>query len=62
MAQDIQLNAAWARAPLPAGTPQVAYLLIEAKPETMIATIRTAVNFCMVLDRSGSMDGPKIES
>src|SRR4051794_37975854 len=62
MAQDIQLNAAWARAPLPAGTPQVAYLLIEAKPEAIVTTTRTAVNFCMVLDRSGSMDGPKIES
>lgn len=62
MADDIQLNATWARTPLPAGAAQVAYLHIEAKPQAVIATKQAAINFGMVLDRSGSMDGNKIES
>ncbi|CAA9285541.1 MAG: FIG00502351: hypothetical protein [uncultured Chloroflexia bacterium] len=62
MADDIQLTAIWARTPLPAGTAQVAYLHIEAKPRVVTTTQQTAINFGMVLDRSGSMDGNKIES
>ncbi len=62
MADDIQLTATWARTPLPAGTAQVAYLHIEAKPQAVVTTAPAAINFGMVLDRSGSMDGNKIES
>jgi Ca-activated chloride channel homolog len=62
MPDDIQLNATWARTPLPAGTAQVAYLHIEAKPQAVVTTKQVAINFGMVLDRSGSMDGTKIES
>ncbi len=62
MAEDIQLTTTWARTPLPAGTAQVAYLHIEAKPQTVVTTHKAAINFGMVLDRSGSMDGNKIES
>jgi len=60
MPDDIQLNATWGRAPLPAGTAQVAYLLIEAQPQQASVSAGAPVNFCMVLDRSGSMDGPNI--
>lgn len=62
MANDVQLTTKWARAPLPAGTPQVAYLLIDAQPQAQAAAAVAPVNFCMVLDRSGSMDGPKMAS
>jgi len=62
MPEDIQLTTTWARTPLPAGTSQVGYLLLEAKPRARSVASPATVNFAMVLDRSGSMDGPKIES
>ncbi len=62
MPNDIQLTTTWARQPVPSGAPQVGYLLVEAKPQATVATQRAAVNFCMVLDRSGSMEGAKIDS
>lgn len=62
MANDIQLTTSWARQPLAAGAAQLGYLLIEAQPLAVATAQRAAVNFCMVLDRSGSMDGPKIDN
>lgn len=62
MANDIQLTTKWARTPLPAGTQQISYLLIEAQAQAQVATVAAPINFCMVLDRSGSMDGPKMEN
>jgi Ca-activated chloride channel family protein len=59
MAEPITLTCSWGRSPLPtAQTPQVAYLYVEAAA----AAAREAVplNFCMVLDRSGSMQGAKL--
>ena len=59
MADIVSLSCTWGRAPLPAGTsPQAAYLLIEAQPNT--ASERVPLNFCLVLDRSGSMQGAKL--
>lgn len=59
MTDTIALRCTWGRAPLPAGaTPQAAYLLIEATPEA--ASVAVPLNFCLVLDRSGSMQGPKL--
>ncbi len=62
MPDEIQLTTTWARTPLPPGTAQVGYLMVEARPQAVVATTNTVVNFGMVLDRSGSMEGPKIES
>ncbi len=59
MTDTVSLRCTWGRAPLPAGaTPQAAYLLIEATPEA--ASVAVPLNFCLVLDRSGSMQGPKL--
>lgn len=59
MADSVSLTCTWGRAPLPAGaSPQAAYLLIEAKPDA--ATEHVPLNFCLVLDRSGSMQGAKL--
>lgn len=60
MPDRVQLTATWARAPLPANTQQVGYVLIEAQPNAQTAS-RGSITFCMVLDRSGSMDGAKME-
>src|SRR5579859_4825252 len=62
MAGEVNLRASLARPQLPAaGTPQVAYLLLEVVPGQMLAQVRMPVNVCFVLDRSGSMKGEKID-
>lgn len=62
MPNDVTINTRWARTPLPAGTQQVAYLLIDMMPQVQAAAAVSPINFCMVLDRSGSMDGPKMDN
>lgn len=44
------------------GGSQVAYVLVEAKPTEMVAQVRMPLNFAIVLDRSGSMKGAKLNS
>lgn len=59
MSDSITLTCTWGRAPLPASaTPQVAYLLVEATAPEKKETV--PLNFSLVLDRSGSMQGPKL--
>nr|WP_238530527.1 VWA domain-containing protein [Oscillochloris trichoides] len=43
------------------GSPQVAYLLVEATP-VAAPPVPVPLNFCLVLDRSGSMQGAKLQS
>jgi len=62
MAGEVNLRATLARPFLATtGTPQVAYLLIEALPSQVVAQVRMPVNVSFVLDRSGSMKGDKID-
>ncbi|NTU84444.1 MAG: VWA domain-containing protein [Chloroflexales bacterium] len=62
MADAVTLTCSWGRTPLlVTGAPQVAYLLVEAAP-TAPPTVAVPLNFCLVLDRSGSMQGTKLES
>jgi Ca-activated chloride channel homolog len=59
MPDTIQLTCTWGRTPLPvATTPQVAYLYLETSAAK--AQVTAPLNFCMVLDRSGSMQGAKL--
>jgi Ca-activated chloride channel family protein len=59
MSDSVNLTCTWGRAPLPASTStQAAYLLVEAHPPA--ATETMPLNFCLVLDRSGSMQGAKL--
>ncbi|GAC1538083.1 MAG: VWA domain-containing protein [Herpetosiphon sp.] len=60
MAADLTLTAHWGRMPMAANVAQAGYLLIEAQPQSGVVTA-APINMCMVLDRSGSMDGPKID-
>jgi Ca-activated chloride channel family protein len=56
---NMTLTCTWGRAPLPAsGSPQIAYLLVEA--QAAAKTEAVPLNFCLVLDRSGSMQGAKL--
>ncbi len=62
MAGEVNLRATLARPYLPVtGSPQVAYLLVEALPSQVVAQVRMPVNVSFVLDRSGSMKGEKID-
>jgi Ca-activated chloride channel family protein len=55
----ITLTCTWGRALLVASkVPQVAYLLIEAQAAAIAE--KMPLNFCLVLDRSGSMQGAKL--
>ena len=59
MPDTMTLTCTWGRAPLPtSAAPQAAYLLIEATPGA--ATESVPLNFGLVLDRSGSMQGAKL--
>src|SRR5262245_40904159 len=59
MADTITLTCSWGRAPLPASAgSQLAYLLVEAEAGT--PTEALPLNFCLVLDPSGSMKGAKL--
>jgi Ca-activated chloride channel homolog len=64
MAGEIQLKATFNRAAYQSmPTPQQAYLLIEAVPTAAAgAGVVQALNFSLVLDRSGSMAGRKLQS
>jgi Ca-activated chloride channel family protein len=60
MSDLVNLHCTWARNPQAAsGVPQVNYLMVEAEPATPPAQA-VPLNFCLVLDRSGSMQGAKL--
>ena len=62
MADPVTLTCTWGRSPIPVtGAPQVAYLLVEAAPAAP-PSVAVPLNFCLVLDRSGSMQGAKLAS
>src|SRR5581483_5990231 len=44
------------------GGSQLAYVLLEAKPTSMMAQVRMPLNFALVLDHSGSMKGAKLRN
>jgi Ca-activated chloride channel family protein len=59
MSESVTLHCTWGRAPLPtSASPQVGYLLVEAQAAS--ATEAVPLNFCLTLDRSGSMQGAKL--
>jgi Ca-activated chloride channel family protein len=61
MADELNLRVTPARPYLAANTnAQVAYMLLELQPSSVVAQVRVPVNVCFVLDRSGSMKGEKI--
>lgn len=43
-------------------TPQMAYVLMEAKPTGAMANVQMPLNFSLVLDRSGSMSGEPLRN
>ncbi len=62
MAEELILNAKLNKSAVPlTTTQQLIYVLIEAKPNEIVAHSRMNLNFGFVLDHSGSMRGAKIE-
>ena len=43
------------------GEPQVHYLLIDIRPATHVPAIRAPINLCIVIDRSTSMQGQRLD-
>jgi Ca-activated chloride channel family protein len=63
MPGEVTLNCQLGKDQLPVtGGSQVAYVLVEAKPTEMMAQVRMPLNFAIVLDRSGSMKGAKLNA
>lgn len=61
MANEVSLTVTLNRPQFAAtGQPQLAYVLVEAMPSPAIALAPMPLNFCFVLDHSGSMDGAKL--
>lgn len=63
MAGDVQLKVYTNKSSFPVtGREQLAYILVEAMPTGEVANVQMPLNFAMVLDHSGSMDGKKIKN
>jgi Ca-activated chloride channel family protein len=63
MANDVHLTCRLNKAALPVmHTQQLVYVLIEATPGAGVAQVRMPLNLSLVLDKSGSMQGTKIQN
>lgn len=63
MANDVTLTCRMNKASLPVmNTQQLAYVLIEAVPGAGMAQVQMPLNLSLVLDKSGSMSGQKIQN
>ncbi len=63
MANDVALTCRLNKASLPAmNTQQLVYVLIEAVPGAGMAQVQMPLNLSLVLDKSGSMQGEKIQN
>jgi Ca-activated chloride channel homolog len=61
MSKNINFSATWHRPVYSAmTTPQQAYVLFDACPASSATTADAPINYCLVLDRSGSMAGEKL--
>lgn len=57
----VQLEGALGSSYILAGSPRTAYLRVALKGQQLPSDVRTPVNLSIVLDRSGSMQGEKLE-
>jgi Ca-activated chloride channel family protein len=63
MPGEIELTVQTNKSTFPAtGGQQLTYILVEAMPTDVVATVQMPLNFSLVLDHSGSMSGPKLDN
>jgi Ca-activated chloride channel family protein len=63
MPGEVRLNVQTNKTIFPAtGGQQLVYVLIEAMPTGVVGDVQMPLNFCLVLDHSGSMSGPKLNN
>lgn len=63
MAGEVNLICTLNKQALPVtGQPQLAYVLLEVVPAEVMAAVQMPLNLSLALDKSGSMDGAKIDS
>jgi len=64
MAGELNIQTTLSRSIVPVmNVPQLVYCLLKLRPvETMVAAKSLPINLCLVLDRSGSMSGSKMDS
>jgi Ca-activated chloride channel family protein len=63
MPDELQLTVQTNKSTFPAtGGQQLTYILVEAMPTDVVATVQMPLNFSLVLDHSGSMSGAKLDN
>ncbi|OPZ96836.1 MAG: von Willebrand factor type A domain protein [Bacteroidetes bacterium ADurb.Bin416] len=62
MSSQMNLSVLASKTNLPVGTNTHVHLMIELTPGQMLSNVRLPLNFCLVLDHSGSMGGEKIRT
>ena len=63
MPEELQLTVQTNKKTFPAtGGQQLTYILVEAMPTDVVATVQMPLNFSLVLDHSGSMSGAKLDN
>ncbi len=63
MAGELNIQSTLSRATVPVmNVPQLVYCLLKLRPAETVSAKHLPINLCLVLDRSGSMSGSKMES